>query len=29
MTILGRKDLSDTQKRKILYDNAVGFFGEP
>jgi predicted TIM-barrel fold metal-dependent hydrolase len=29
LTILGRTDLSDTQKRKILYDNAAGFFGEP
>jgi predicted TIM-barrel fold metal-dependent hydrolase len=29
LTILGRKDLSETQKRKILYDNAVGFFGAP
>ena len=27
--ILERQDLSDTQKRKILYDNAVKFFGEP
>jgi uncharacterized protein len=27
--ILERKDLTDTQKRKILYDNAVKFFGEP
>jgi predicted TIM-barrel fold metal-dependent hydrolase len=27
--ILQRKDLTDTQKRKILYDNAVKFFGEP
>jgi uncharacterized protein len=27
--ILARHDLSDTQKRKILYDNAVKFFGEP
>jgi predicted TIM-barrel fold metal-dependent hydrolase len=28
-TILARNDLSNTQKRKILYDNAVKFFGEP
>ena len=27
--ILARNDLSDTQKRKILYDNAVKLFGEP
>jgi uncharacterized protein len=27
--ILARVDLSETQKRKILYDNAVKFFGEP
>jgi predicted TIM-barrel fold metal-dependent hydrolase len=27
--ILARTDLSETQKRKILYDNAVKFFGEP
>jgi predicted TIM-barrel fold metal-dependent hydrolase len=27
--ILERKDLTDTQKRKILHDNAVKFFGEP
>ncbi|MGH7825364.1 MAG: amidohydrolase family protein [Candidatus Binatia bacterium] len=29
LTILSRKDLSDKQKRKILYDNAVALFGEP
>jgi len=27
--ILARKDITDTQKRKILYDNAVKFFGAP
>jgi predicted TIM-barrel fold metal-dependent hydrolase len=27
--ILARKDITDTQKRKILYDNAVKFFGVP
>ena len=27
--ILARTDITDTQKRKILYDNAVNFFGEP
>ena len=27
--ILARTDLTETQKRKILYDNAVKFFGEP
>ncbi len=27
--ILGRRDLSPSQKRKFLYDNTVGFFGEP
>jgi predicted TIM-barrel fold metal-dependent hydrolase len=27
--ILARVDFSETQKRKILYDNAVKFFGEP
>jgi predicted TIM-barrel fold metal-dependent hydrolase len=27
--ILERKDLTEIQKRKILYDNAVKFFGEP
>ena len=27
--ILARPDLTETQKRKILYDNAVKFFGEP
>jgi uncharacterized protein len=27
--ILGRQDIGDLQKRKILYDNAVKFFGEP
>ena len=27
--ILARHDLSDTQKQKILYHNAVKFFGEP
>jgi predicted TIM-barrel fold metal-dependent hydrolase len=27
--ILARKDISDAQKRKILYDNAVKFLGQP
>jgi uncharacterized protein len=27
--ILARTDITNTQKRKILYDNAVRFFGEP
>jgi uncharacterized protein len=27
--ILGRSDITETQKRKILYHNAVKFFGEP
>ena len=27
--ILARTDITETQKRKILYDNAVKFFGEP
>lgn len=27
--VLERKDLTEVQKRKILYDNAVRFFGEP
>jgi uncharacterized protein len=27
--ILERKDVTEIQKRKILYDNAVKFFGEP
>jgi len=27
--ILAREDLSERQKRNILYDNAVRFFGEP
>ena len=27
--ILARDDISDAQKRKILYENAVKFFGEP
>jgi predicted TIM-barrel fold metal-dependent hydrolase len=27
--ILARGDITETQKRKILYDNAVKFFGEP
>jgi predicted TIM-barrel fold metal-dependent hydrolase len=27
--ILARQDISDFQKRKILYNNAVRFFGEP
>jgi predicted TIM-barrel fold metal-dependent hydrolase len=27
--LLDRRDLSETQKRQILYDNAVGFYGEP
>jgi predicted TIM-barrel fold metal-dependent hydrolase len=29
LEILERKDLSETQKRKLLYDNTVRFFGEP
>lgn len=29
LEILGRKDLSDTQKRKLLYDNTVRLFGTP
>jgi predicted TIM-barrel fold metal-dependent hydrolase len=27
--IIARRDITDTQKRKILYDNAVKFFGAP
>lgn len=27
--IIGRSDLTDIQKRKLLYDNSVRFFGEP
>jgi predicted TIM-barrel fold metal-dependent hydrolase len=27
--IIAREDITDSQKRKILYDNAVKFFGEP
>ena len=27
--VMERKDLTETQKRKILYSNAVKFFGEP
>lgn len=29
LEILGRKDLSETQKQKLLYDNTARFFGEP
>ncbi len=29
LEILERKDLSETQKRKLLYDNTARFFGEP
>jgi predicted TIM-barrel fold metal-dependent hydrolase len=29
LEILERNDLSETQKRKLLYDNTVRFFGEP
>ena len=29
LEILERKDLSEIQKRKLLYDNTVRFFGEP
>jgi predicted TIM-barrel fold metal-dependent hydrolase len=29
LEILERPDLSEIQKRKLLYDNTVGFFGEP
>jgi predicted TIM-barrel fold metal-dependent hydrolase len=29
LEVLERKDLSDAQKRKLLYDNTVRFFGEP
>ena len=29
LEILQRPDLSETQKRKLLYDNTVGLFGEP
>lgn len=29
LEILGRKDLSDMQKRKLLYDNTVRLFGTP
>jgi predicted TIM-barrel fold metal-dependent hydrolase len=28
-TLLKRNDITETQKRKILYDNPVRFFGEP
>ena len=27
--IIGRDDIDKTQKQKILYDNAVAFFGQP
>jgi predicted TIM-barrel fold metal-dependent hydrolase len=27
--ILAREDIADSQKRKILFGNAVRFFGEP
>ncbi len=27
--IIARDDLTDMQKRKLLYDNSVRFFGEP
>jgi predicted TIM-barrel fold metal-dependent hydrolase len=29
LEIIERKDLSDTQKQKLLYDNTVRLFGEP
>ncbi len=29
LEILERKDLSEAQKRKLLYDNTVAFFGAP
>lgn len=29
LEILERKDLSDLQKRKLLYDNTVRLFGAP
>jgi len=29
LEILERKDLSQTQKKKLLYDNTVRLFGEP
>jgi len=29
LEILERKDLSQTQKKKLLYDNTVRFFGAP
>ncbi len=29
LEILQRPDLSETQRRKLLYDNTVGLFGEP
>jgi hypothetical protein len=29
MEVIERKDLSEVQKRKILYENTVHFFGEP
>jgi len=29
LEILARQDLSEAQKRKLLYDNTVRLFGEP
>ncbi|HEY1234059.1 MAG TPA: amidohydrolase family protein, partial [Candidatus Binatia bacterium] len=29
MEILERKDISEAQKQKLLYDNTVRLFGEP
>jgi len=29
LEILERQDISETQKRKLLYDNTVRFFGAP
>ena len=29
LEILDRKDLAESQKRKLLYDNTVRFFGAP
>ena len=29
LEIIERKDLSETQKQKLLYDNTVRLFGEP
>jgi predicted TIM-barrel fold metal-dependent hydrolase len=29
LEILERQDLSESQKRKLLYDNTVRFFGAP